>query len=503
MVILRQTIRVGSPKGRGIACPFFRTHGLRQSQLKRCRQINQRKFNGIKTAASQNGSGRDEDNNKGGGHSNGDGDGPSELNTLLRLIVAYPATRGTIAVALGYLINCDPLETLKWSPDAVTTGLLFAIPVIMCDAFTMLPDWEPKRISKKIKLLVPRVVVERLNAGKETKQIADIKDSTSTSTSSSSSNGSSNSNAISGEAKRTTELREDDQNDSNSATNSQESVNSIPEGMVEIEREVSVSGDVPPLQQALYTLQMNSVLNNRGRALSPWSELFLLILVHVSEEMLYRGLLLSVVIRWLTENLYYAGVEENVEFFGGLTLALPQVGAVTGATGVSLAAVALLLRRYLNPLLVLNQAAEKFNKDGENEQLSSKRKSSASEQPNSINGNPPDNSEVLAALEKARLGILQQHRWTIALEASNELLHWATASASFLLAGNIIAPISGSIASDIFYSYCQRVKLEKLQADIEARHQASVARAEETQELLKAVKEHLKEKLAERKNEDS
>lgn len=444
-----------------LASPRFPARVLSQSRRKYNGTKSQTKFNGCKTMAFQNGSRPELGKNGSGG--GGGSDGKSELNALIRLIVAYPATRGTIAVALGYFFNCNPLETLKWSPDAMITGLVLAMPVIVFDACTMIPNWEPKRVSKKIKLLIPRAVAERLHAVKESESSA-------------------NGGIVDGNAASGQNLN-------------------VSEDLVEIEREVSVSADTNPLQQALYTAQMSSVLNNRGRALNPYSELFLLILVHVSEEMLYRGLLLSLVIRWVTENLYYAGVEENVALFGGLTLALPQVGAVTGATGVSLAFVALSLRRHLNPLRVLKQAEEKFKRGRDNENLSSQASPQKEENHRKINKS--DNSEVLAALEKAQRGIVQHHRWTVALEASNELLHWATASASFLLTGNIIAPISGSIVSDIFYSYCQRRKLEKLQADIEAQHRASAARAEQTHELLKAVQEHRKEKLAKKQNNDS
>jgi hypothetical protein len=97
-IMLRQTIGAGLPRGGGIlARPRFPARVLSQSQRKSNRTKSQPNFNGCKTTAFQNGSRPEQDNNGSGGGGGGGGDATSELNALLRLIVAYPATRGTIA----------------------------------------------------------------------------------------------------------------------------------------------------------------------------------------------------------------------------------------------------------------------------------------------------------------------------------------------------------------------------------------------------------------------
>lgn len=424
----------------------------------------------------------------------------AELNLLLRLIVGYPAARGTIAVTLGYLGHCEPLGSLKWDAQDALVGLVLALPVMLLDTGILLPSWAPERTLKKMKLLVPREVAKRLEARRK---LAESPAGLATSTNQEGAGAPMHPPPI--ETPRVV----DSPNSSASLGGKEgEKDNS---DLVEVEREVSVAQEQHPLRQALHSVQLERVTMNPGQALSPPSEALLLTLVHISEEMLYRGVILCAVVRWVTENLYYAGVDESVTVVGGLQLAPPQLGAVIGASLMTTAAVGLLVQRHLFPLRLINaieDRVEKKIKDGGSANRSHTQRTPPSAAGTASNNEMPSKPEkkerdhpqskverVSAALERVRQGVARQQRWIVAIEGTFELAQWSTLSTGFLLTGNILTPIVASIASDAVYSICQRHAFRRVQEGLQLQAEASRVRMQETTALLSAVQEHRKARL--------
>ena len=268
----------------------------------------------------------------------------AELNLLLSLIVSYPAVRGSIAVALGFLTHIDPLGTLRWDSHDALVGCSLAILPALLDVFILLPNWEPEKTTRTMKLKVPRAVAEKIDGEKKILEIVENNNNEISSTSSSSSSAMESSNSNGGDdiapttttttaatataspepfdepltAAAATALKEKEKEAVAAAV-------ALPD-LVEIERVMTVRATQSPLRDALLNIQTGRVMSNIGRSLSVPSEAALLLLVHVSEEMLYRGVLLVAFIKWCTDNLYLAGVfDETLNLGGGVELALPQV----------------------------------------------------------------------------------------------------------------------------------------------------------------------------------
>lgn len=439
-----------------------------------------------------------------------------ELNLLLNLIVQYPAVRGSIAVAAGYLVHIEPLGTLRWNTHDALVGLsLAALPSIL-DMVILLPNWEPKRTTRTMKLQLPRSVAEKLQM-RENVKIVPLNLPATSEASTTAARESATAEATGGDdstappqptAVSTAIALEDPP----SAAATSASSPDVPAGedtspladIVVVEREMTVRADQHPLRDALLNIQMSRIMNNLGRALSPPSEALLLTLVHVSEEMLYRGLILALVVRWFTDNLYYAGMDDVSMFPGGLILAPPQLGALLGGVGLTVAAVGLLIQRELFPLRLLDAAKEQLKEMAEETRQEKARKKLGGDKPAAAaatgNDDATDKEEsgkdgvakkkefVAGLLERLRSGVVVQQRWVVAVEASVEFLQWSTLSAGYLLTGNILTPIIGSMANDILYSTWQRVKHRKIKKVMDERASTSAERVKQTADLLAAVR---------------
>lgn len=302
--------------------------------------------------------------------------------------------------------------------------------------------------------------------------------------------------------------------------------------LVEIEREVSVRKDQHPFKAAMYRTQSERVLNNPGNYLSLASEGILLLLVHTSEEMLYRGVILTLSVQWLTDRLYEAGVEESMRLgFLDIELAVPQIGAVLAAVGMTALATAFLVQQELFPLKLLDKTSSnlKEKKDDSEENgtdsdlsieqrqkelrkrygamLPSERDAMNSEkdETSTLNTDREMNKEngiyksensatgaeqrITEVLDQVRDSVASQQLWRAAILGIDELIQWSTLSSVFLVTGNILSPLVGSIAADIFYSILQRQRGRVLR-------EAMLGRSKENNRqrsaLLEAIRDYQK-----------
>jgi hypothetical protein len=436
-----------------------------------------------------------------------------EINLLVSLIVQYPAVRGSIAVALGYWAHIDPWGTFHWDFHDVAIGCALATIPSLMDMIILLPNWEPERTTRTMKLKMPRDVAEKLQLGGNIKILesatttvvgatatAAAEQEESVDDTSLASTSESLINAVIGLDTETvvstptiiTVDQEGGNGDEPGAVTVQEPEAAVSD-MVDVERKMTVRVDQHPLRDALQSLQMSRVVSNIGRSLSPPSEALLLFLVHVSEEMLYRGVILVLAVRWCTDNLYYAGVEESLVLPGtGLELAPPQLGAILGGIGLTVGAVGLLVQRELFPLRLLDATKEQLQSFVEDRKQGDGKKQTSADDASKLE---KKKKVVAGLLERLRSGVVIQQRWIVALEASVEFLQWSTLSTSFLLTGNILAPIAGSMLNDALYSACQRVKNREIKEAMKERAASASERAKQTADLLTAVREHRKNRL--------
>lgn len=350
-----------------------------------------------------------------------------ELKLLVDLIVEYPATRGTIAAVLGYLVHINPLDTLHWSRHDFYWGILLALPVLAWDALIMLPNWDPPKVEKVMQLSVPRSVAEKLGDTIIPENgDADIKA------------GFVNIPVTDGS----------DEED-------------IEKDLVTVERTIKVRGEQSSWRDALRRTQIDRTMNNAGQLLQPASEALLLVLVHFSEEMLYRGFGLTFAVKWTTDRLYEATGEDFVDLFGRYTVPIPTLGAAVASISLVTVAIYLLLSRDLKSLKVIENLEQSDD----------------------------DASSPNKTLIEMKDTILSQQRWNIGITAVSEVVQWTSATAAFLYTGNLLAPIAGALVSDALCSYWQRDKLKILQQTLLADSRERLALAKESGALVRAMKE--------------
>lgn len=356
-----------------------------------------------------------------------------ELKLLIDLIVEYPATRGTIAAVLGYVVHINPFSTLHWDQHDVTLGLLFALPIFFWDALIMIPNWDAPKKEKKMKLTVPRAVAEKLGEEIVSESVED---------------------ADMGVPRATflnIPVSEASENDSKKEK----------EDMVVVERTLKVRAEQSPWRDALRRTQVDRAMNNAGQLLHPASEALLLFLVHLSEEMLYRGFGLSFAVKWTTDRLYEATGEDALQIFNGAyEVPIPTAGAWIASVSLVSVAIYLLLSRDFKSLKVIENLESDGDADGP--------------------------TKTLLGMKDA---IISQQKWNIAITAVSEIVQWSSATVAFLYTGNLLAPMAGALASDALCSYWQRDKLNVIQETLLADSRERLALAKQSGALVEAMKE--------------
>ena len=383
----------------------------------------------------------------------------------------YPAARGTIAVLLGYFTHVEPLGTLRWGTHAALIGALCALPMIFIDGLIMLPNWEAQRTTREVKVLVPQDLADELAKSNHSFRFGEkgVQEASTTGDDAAPAAAAATATAV---AERNPPAA------ASSSSSSAGDGKTVPPGMVQMERTLQVRADQHPLRDALHRAQVERAMNNVGRLLSPPSEFFLLLMVHISEEMLYRGVLLVLVVRWTTDRLYEAGADDVVRLAGGLEVTTPQLGAVLAAVAMTTAAVGLLVQRELFPIRILKAAG----KMAESDEKGAKKL--------------PGGATVNEVLEKVRDSVLGQQRWAAASTAVGEFVQWTTLSAVFLGTGNILAPVAAAVVADATYSVMQHRKAGELQREMRQSLKDRAQQMRDTKVLLDAVKARQKDSLA-------
>lgn len=316
------------------------------------------------------------------------------------------------------LAHINPLSTLHWSSNDLALGVLVALPVIFWDCLIMVPSWDPPRVDKAMRLQVPRSVADRLGdviiqEGTEVDEGISLP-------------------AASPKPQLIQVYDDEDGMEmvSNAPIVVQEREDAASDPMVLVERVIKVRERQSGWRDALRRAQVDRAMNNAGQLLSPPAEAFLLLLVHFSEEMLYRGFGLAFAVKWTTDRLYEA-IGEDVVTLGAAQVPIPTLGATVASLSLVTVAIYLLLSRDLKSLKVIESLSE-----------------------------DDENASKLMSMKDA---ILEQQRWNVGITAVTEVVQWGSATAAFLLTNNLLAPLAGALIADGICSVLQRVKLEKIQ----------------------------------------
>lgn len=410
--------------------------------------------------------------------------------------------RGTYAVVLGYFLHVSPLGTFNWNLPDLVTGLAFAIPIILLDAAVMLPKWEPELVTKTLQLRVPREVAARIQMVDPSATVTALADLPPADLPAGDAAGAAPAaaRAADGAAEPAPAAR--------AATAVAERPASYDPGasvpgapapeMVQLERTVRVRGAQRPLRDALYRAQMDRAVNNVGRLLGPASEAALLGLVHLSEEMLYRGVALTYAARWATDRLYEGGAEEAIAVAAGLEVPTPAAGAALAAAGLTVVAVGLVAQRQLFPLRMLQAAAARGaggKRAAGGAGPAAARKLAANAAAAAGGKDRKLEQKQMAALEQVARSVARQQRWSVALAAAHELAEWGALSAAFLATGNLLAPLAASVVADGLFSGWQRLRFQRAASAQLQQSRDVVERARKQKQLLQAVQESRKARL--------
>ena len=325
--------------------------------------------------------------------------------------------RRSFSLRFASVAHIDPLSTLHWSSNDLALGVLIALPVIFWDCLIMVPSWDPPRVEKAMRLQVRRSVADRMGD-------VIIQEPT---------EGDDALPEAAAPVSRLIQVYDDDDGMemvSNARIVVQEREDAASDPMVLVERMIKVRERQSGWRDALRRAQVDRAMNNAGQLLSPPAEAFLLLLVHFSEEMLYRGFGLAFAVKWTTDRLYEA-IGEDVVTFGAVQVPIPTLGATVASLSLVTVAIYLLLSRDLKSLKVI----ESLSEDDEN----------------------------AAKLMSMKDAILEQQRWNVGVTAVTEIVQWGSATAAFLATSNLLAPLAGALVADGICSFLQRIKQEKIQ----------------------------------------
>lgn len=233
--------------------------------------------------------------------------------------------------------------------------------------------------------------------------------------------------------------------------------------MVEVERPVSMKAQQKPWRDALRREQLERVMNNAGQLLSPTAEALLLLLVHVSEEMLYRGFALTFAVKWTTDRFYEAFGEDAIMIGNSVEVPTSLCAAITASVVLTVSAIYLLLSKDLKAIQMLENLEEKSTKSEKED-------------------------ELISALASIKSTIIAQQKWGLAVTGLSEAAQWSSASFAYLMTGNLLAPIVSALVSDALCSYWQRRKLKVIQEELVREAEERAKKAKERTVLINAIK---------------
>ncbi|GAX72659.1 hypothetical protein CEUSTIGMA_g115.t1 [Chlamydomonas eustigma] len=418
----------------------------------------------------------------------------------------------------GLIAHTDPFGNFHWNPSDLTVGLLFFIPSLAVDAIFMLPDYSstPDQAKDTMRLFIKPELLQRLQDAQrritsevESKHVqnsgtagaSSLLQSTETlpNTSTPKPNYEPLTMAPPGAASKDVHSEgmpkmglpldgpASPGNDSSKrnkmyamgdAGDMYMSVSAIAEG-AEL-GPVEAAGR--KLRFALDMLQDYYMRNNPTASMLPVTDLIVILVACLADEMLYRAVLLTLVSYWIRDRLYEAGVEDLVILPQGLgSMDVLQAGQYSSlACGVIGGILAFTLRAWRESTLI--EKAQELAKQATREQEQRpkalpgwEKPSSSPRQKEAVKKLPPDLVAEVAVQLSGSMSSLNSLVWR--LEGVRELIQVAASGAAFISTGNLLAPYVGSAVSQILLSTYQRRCLQRFTQKLEAAQEKALKEA--------------------------
>eukprot|EP00879_Flechtneria_rotunda_P006254 GHRR01006573.1.p1 GENE.GHRR01006573.1~~GHRR01006573.1.p1 ORF type:complete len:720 (+),score=349.27 GHRR01006573.1:621-2780(+) len=336
---------------------------------------------------------------------------PPRLQYLLLLLTQFGGVYGTAAVVVAWFTQIDPFGGLCWNADHILYGLQTFLPLLVLDALLMLPDYsirpEDSQAVAELVLGDPDAIRNwgetglTVTAAVDEHAAADgsSKDTISTSGSSGSSAGST----------------------SSSIRNTFGSL-------------------LLRVRLALELLQQIYTKANPGAGLSPVSELFVVCVASLADEMLYRAVGLTLLGLWIRDRLYEGGADEIIswDLWTGQHLEYPTPDfARFAAVGViALLGIGGFVAGALKELDALRRL-QVLDKDGVPSEAAQALK-----------------TQLVASLRSQNLVMY-------GVEGVREVTASVMAGTAFVTTSNLAAPLAGSLVVQTLFSIYQRLSLDR------------------------------------------
>ncbi|EFJ51587.1 hypothetical protein VOLCADRAFT_87755 [Volvox carteri f. nagariensis] len=252
---------------------------------------------------------------------------------------------------------------------------------------------------------------------------------------------------------------------------------------------------------ALELMQESSIRNNPGSRLTPVQEAVVILVAVTAEEMLYRAVLLTLLGLWLRDRAYEGGAEEVLTLQlqlllggyggGGGTWELDTAAAAQwAALGVGLALGATVFAAKAWQETRLAERLRAVQAAQAEEAAKELRKQRLLGQVHMTEAQLLEEREKVARLQAAQASLVAsigvQGALVWMMEGGREVYQVAASGASFLLTGNLAAPLAGSLAAQLLVSAYQRLGLrrtvQRRAKVLEARRRAALEKRQEQQQ---------------------
>lgn len=417
------------------------------------------------------------------------------LTNLVPMSVGLP---GTAAILAGYYLHLDPYGHLHWSTPDALVGLAAAVPVALADATLMIPDFSAKRTKKYIKLNPSRLQAEpahmelcerlaaRVSQSEELQSQVDEIEQRSEQSDSASTDALQALRQLQEQQVLGTDTSAQQQElpSTNSALSSQaaqangsEAWSSKHNATAGTPFEVSVTQREQQniVQETLELWQRKAVLENPGLDFSPPIEALVILLNHLTNEMLLRAVVLKGLSGWVTDRLYEAGAEDTLSLAGDAPMSIPDTGKWTAFAvllGVQFGAAAW---GFLSPPRITIQGIDNLSDKASSKDSPDKKK-----------------QKIMGMLTKMTQKMSKQRRAAIVVQTARDSLSTAALGGSFILTDNLLTPYVAGVSCDLLFSLYQRAKFNSLQSKTQ---QHMMSMLEDFQEVKKAS-QRLKESVS-------
>ncbi|BDA40622.1 hypothetical protein COCOBI_01-2750 [Coccomyxa sp. Obi] len=396
------------------------------------------------------------------------------LERVIKTLTISPGLTGTLAILSGRLLNLDPFGSLRWERHDAYVGLLCILPLLLLDAALMLPDFQKFNADERKRA----VAMKLLNSDAKNKKPVQEAERPASSPSSG------------------------EQADEAGFSGMDSAASALAAAMSLTDRApltplMRLKGSVMYVQGLL--LQRSS----KSDVLPLPVELTLLVLSKLGVTMLQFGITLDGITKWEVDRLYESGMGETFHILG-TSMSLQEsgqwaaLGFMTGAL-VAMASVAAAMQEEAmvrKGEVLRKQLNEKTRKAMEFNLFQKGLKESSTEDPSSISpvqvadqlqkslaASKKLHSAMEALVEKRKQDRSAQDLWNAVFVTAREVLGLWGVGASYILTGNLLAPLAASVAAGALrsgYSRVQVPRMRRRRAALLSKLKESVVQSEKT-----------------------